>query len=146
MNRFKIMIIALLTAAVAVACSSATNVTHTSNNNAGTSANVAGTPQAPATNALSNSTAAVSGKEIYATNCMICHKDDGKGGKVTVEGKNLKVDDLTTEKMQKRDDAKLAKEILEGVPDEGMPSFQGKLTDEEVRSIVQHIRSLQKPL
>jgi mono/diheme cytochrome c family protein len=81
--------------------------------------------------------------ENYVTNCMICHKDTGKGGKVTIDGKSLKVADLTSEKMKKRSDEALAKDIREGVPDEGMPAFEGKLSDDQITSVVAYIRRLQ---
>src|SRR5436189_777192 len=48
-----------------------------------------------------------SGVELYATNCQICHRDTGKGGKVTIDGKKLDPDDLTSDKMKKHDDAKI---------------------------------------
>ena len=82
-------------------------------------------------------------KELYATNCMICHKDSGKGGKVTIEGKSLNPDDLTSEKLKNKSDEKLIEYVTDGVPDEGMPSFKGKLADNEIRQVVKHIRSLQ---
>ena len=81
--------------------------------------------------------------DIYATNCMICHKDTGKGGKVTINGKSLTADDLTSEKMKNHPDDELAKRISEGVPDEGMPAFKGKLSDDQIKSVVAHVRGLQ---
>ena len=81
--------------------------------------------------------------EVYATNCMICHKDTGKGGKVSIEGKNLRVADLTSEKMKKHSDEKLFEYISDGLPDEGMPAFKGKLSEDQIRSVVAHVRALQ---
>lgn len=74
---------------------------------------------------------------------MICHKDTGKGGKVTLKGKNLNAEDLTSAKMAAKTDDQLTKYIIDGVEDEGMPAFKDKLTDEEVTLLVGHIRSLQ---
>ena len=74
---------------------------------------------------------------------MICHKDTGKGGKVTIKGKSLNPADLTSEKMKKLSDEKLFKDISEGVPDEGMPEFKGKLSEEQIRSVVAQVRQLQ---
>ena len=82
-------------------------------------------------------------KDLYMTNCMICHKDTGKGGKVTVEGKNLNPADLTSAKMKVRSDDKLSNGISEGSPDDGMPAFKAKLTDAQIKLIVKYVRSLQ---
>ncbi|MBK8467288.1 MAG: cytochrome c [Chloracidobacterium sp.] len=78
--------------------------------------------------------------DLYAQNCMICHKDSGKGGKMTLEGKTISPDDLTSAKIKAKSDDKLLAEIKQGVPDEGMPAFKGKLSDEEIKSIIQKIR------
>ena len=86
-----------------------------------------------------------SGVELYATNCQICHRDTGKGGKVTVDGKKLDPDDLTSDKIRKHDDAKMFKHISEGVPDEGMPAFKDKLSADQIKQIVQYVRRLQGP-
>ncbi len=85
-----------------------------------------------------------SGKEIYATNCMICHKDTGKGGKVTIEGKNLNVDDLTSANLVKKSDDKMFGYISDGAPDDGMPAFADKLRPDEIKSVIAHVRTLQK--
>jgi mono/diheme cytochrome c family protein len=100
-------------------------------------------PSSPAAKSTSPEAAANDGKELYSSKCMICHKDTGKGGKVTVEGKILHPADLTSAKMKSRDDDKLAQMIGEGDPDEGMPAFKTKLTDEQIKAIVQYVRTLQ---
>ncbi|MFN0279352.1 MAG: c-type cytochrome [Pyrinomonadaceae bacterium] len=81
--------------------------------------------------------------DLYAQNCMICHQATGKGGKVTIKGKNLNAEDLTTEKMKKHSDEKLFAYISDGVPDEGMPAFKGKLSDDQIKTLVAHVRELQ---
>src|SRR5688500_6952420 len=109
MKRLKIVIVAVLSSGIAVGCGSGANVTNTTNIASNSGANASTPPVTAANTASPATTQAASGKEIYATSCMICHKDDGKGGKVTVEGRNLTVDDLTSDKMKKRDDARLTK-------------------------------------
>ena len=81
--------------------------------------------------------------DLYAKNCMICHRDTGKGGKVTIEGKTLNPIDLTSAKVRARSDNKLLAQIKEGAPDDGMPAFKTKLSDDEIKQIIQHIRMLQ---
>jgi mono/diheme cytochrome c family protein len=86
-----------------------------------------------------------SGKKVYETNCMICHKEDGTGGRVTIEGKNIKPENLTEDKFKRAPDAKLITYIMDGVEDEGMPAFKTKLSEGEMRDVVKYIRtSLQK--
>jgi len=81
--------------------------------------------------------------DLYAKNCMICHKDNGKGGKVTIEGKTLKPADLTSQKIKMNTDDKLFEHISEGVPDEGMPAFKEKLAADQIKTIMTYIRELQ---
>lgn len=78
--------------------------------------------------------------DLYTEKCMICHKDTGKGGKMTLEGKTITPIDLTSAKIKARSDEKLLSQIKEGDPDEGMPAFKGKLSDEEIKTIIQRIR------
>ena len=80
------------------------------------------------------------GSGLYAKKCMICHKDTGKGGKVTIEGKTLTAADLTSAKIKAKSDETLLSRVKEGVPDEGMPAFEGKLRDEEIKLIIGKIR------
>jgi mono/diheme cytochrome c family protein len=82
-----------------------------------------------------------SGKALFEQNCAGCHKEDGTGGKITIEGKTIDPDNLTSEKLKKFDDAKIAKYIHDGVEDEGMPAFKKKLSDAQIREVVIYIRS-----
>lgn len=81
-----------------------------------------------------------SGKEVFETNCAICHKADGTGGKVTVEDKSLNVEDLTSKKIKGFSDEKIIGYIMKGVPDEGMPAFKDKLSEGEMRDVILYIR------
>ncbi len=136
MNSLKIGVILLGAALLAAACgegsSNAVNVA--GNKTAVSSPQPAETPDV-----------ILMGKEIYATNCMICHKENGTGGPVTIDGKKLKPDNLTTEKMKLMTDEKLIGYVTNGVVDGGMPSFKDKLTEEEIRLVVSHVRRLQGP-
>ena len=86
-----------------------------------------------------------SAKKIYMDNCAKCHKEDGTGGKVVIDGETLKADNLTSENIKKDDDAEIIKYITEGIPDEGMPAFKSRLSDEQIKSVVKYIRAdLQK--
>ncbi|MBA2735703.1 MAG: cytochrome c [Acidobacteria bacterium] len=86
-----------------------------------------------------------SAREIYTTSCSKCHKEDGTGGKIEIEGKTLNAENLTTDKIKKMTDAKYIDYIENGIPDEGMPAFKGKLTDGEIKDVVIYIRKeLQK--
>ena len=115
-----------------------------SSNTGGDSANIA--PQSGNASKPSATVDVIAeAKEIYATNCMICHKETGTGGPVTIDGKKLKPDDLTSEKIKMMTDEKLIGYVTNGVVDEGMPAFKGKLTDDEIKMAVAHVRRLQGP-
>lgn len=80
-------------------------------------------------------------QSIYKENCARCHKDDGSGGKIDIEGTIINADNLTTEKMKNMDDAKYIKYIENGIPDEGMPAFKNKLSDQQIKDVVKYIRT-----
>jgi mono/diheme cytochrome c family protein len=96
------------------------------------------TNAAPETTATPDELA--SGRKNYKEQCARCHQDDGTGGKVEIEGKTLKVDNLTTDKMKKMADEKYIKYMVNGIPDEGMPAFKDVLSDEEMKEVVKFIR------
>lgn len=79
-------------------------------------------------------------RKSYNDKCVSCHKEDGTGGKVTIEDKTLNVDNLTTEKMKAMSDEKYFNYIKNGVPGEGMPAFKNQLTDDQIREVVKFIR------
>jgi len=110
---------------------------------------VAGNTNKPsATTPAPSATAAVKDEmamaaDLYTVNCMTCHKDSGKGGPVTVDGKKIDPEDITTAKMAAKSDEKLKGYIADGFPDDGMPAFKDKLSDTEMVSLVKHLRKLQ---
>ncbi|HUR99456.1 MAG TPA: cytochrome c [Pyrinomonadaceae bacterium] len=86
-----------------------------------------------------------SGRTLYASNCANCHKENGTGGEVEIEGRKMKPDDLTTARMKGFSDDKMIGVIVNGIKDEGMPAYKGKLSEGEMRDIVKFIRvELQK--
>lgn len=85
------------------------------------------------------------GRKHYKEQCASCHKENGTGGEVVIEGKTLDADNLTTDKMKKMPDEKYIKYMVNGIPDEGMPSFKDVLSDDEMKEVVKYIREeLQK--
>ena len=108
---------------------------------------------APTNNSVSNAVAPenptkdeiAAGGEIYSANCVRCHKEDGTGGKVVIDGKTLKADNLTTEHMKKHSDADLIDTVTNGVTDKGMPAYKDKLSAAEIQSVIKYVRAtLQK--
>ena len=139
MKATKLCIIFFALVIFVAACSQTASTPNTANATTNANKAVVTTPAQPAATVDELATS----KELYAKNCMVCHKDTGKGGKVTVEGKTLDPVDLTSDKMKARTDDKLAKQISEGSPDDGMPAFKGKLSADEINSLVKYMRSLQ---
>jgi mono/diheme cytochrome c family protein len=140
MRSLKLGIVTVAAVAAIAACGGAGTNNSPANNgnkalNNGNSAPVnAGTPM---------TVAQVDDKQLYADNCMICHKETGKGGPVTVQGKKLKPADLTSDRMKKKEGNDLIKDIQEGDPEEGMPAFKDKLKVEEIKHIIDYIKKLQ---
>ena len=81
------------------------------------------------------------GRKIYNDNCAACHKENGKGGKITIEGKSINPDDLTSEKIKNFTDEKIYGYVLNGIEDEGMPAFENKLSEAEIREVVRYLRA-----
>lgn len=139
MKYLKILLVITVSTIFFAACSQST----TSNNATVTNAK-------PATNSNINSTAETkpsaqadelaAAKKNYSLNCAICHKEDGTGGKITIEGKTMNADNLTTDKMKKMEDAKYIDYIKNGIPEEGMPAFKDKLSEQEIKDVVKFVR------
>lgn len=138
MKNFKILIV-IGALGIAAACGDPGPANTAMNTNAVNSGSTspAATPAATATPADE----VAMGRSLYEQNCAACHKEDGTGGKMTIEGKTINPDDLTSEKIKKFDDAKMARYIRDGVEDEGMPAFEGKLTEEQISAVVSYVRT-----
>jgi high-affinity iron transporter len=132
MKIIKISIVLAAAAAFFVAC------TQTKPTAQDTKSNSAAIPTNVAPAATVDELAA--GRKLYADNCTICHKEDGTGGKVTVEGKTIDPASLASESMKKKSDEKLTRQISAGVPDEGMPAFKDKLSEAQLKDVVNYVR------
>ena len=138
----KLIKIALIIVTVAVflgACTQSSPTPNVSNAVANVNKPVE-TPPAAKASPLDEATI---GRNLYTTHCMTCHKDSGKGGKTTVDGKEINPDDITTAKQKAKSDEKIYGYISDGFPDDGMPAFKDKLKDEEIKLLVKHVRVLQ---
>ena len=130
MKQLKISLISAF-ALIAVGCASAPTNTGVSNSS---------TPAPAATVSATPVDELAGGRELYKQNCTICHKEDGTGGKMTIEGKTINPDDLTSDKIKKFTDEKIEGYIVNGVVDEGMPAFKDKLTEAQIREVVSYVR------
>ncbi len=78
--------------------------------------------------------------ETYKSQCAPCHGDDGSGD--TPIGKMLKAASFKDPAVVKTPDAALIK-IIKGGKDK-MPSFAGKLNDDQIKGVLAYVRKLQK--
>jgi mono/diheme cytochrome c family protein len=74
----------------------------------------------------------------YAKNCEGCHGETGVGGRVKVDGKQIKVPSLKADHAIKHTDEQLTKMITNG--EEAMPAFKDKLKPEEIADLVRFVR------
>jgi cytochrome c553 len=85
-------------------------------------------------------------QEVWDKNCAACHGKDGKGE--TKMGKKAGCKDYTDAKVQAdMSDEKSLKAIKEGVKDgdkEKMKAFAEKVSDDEAKALVAHIRAFKK--
>jgi mono/diheme cytochrome c family protein len=81
-----------------------------------------------------------SGETLFKSKCAMCHGPDGAGK--TMMGEKLKIPDLHSDVVQKKTDAELTQTITKGKG--SMPSNEGKLSKEQVVSLVGFVRDLGK--
>lgn len=96
--------------------------------------------------AATTSLRAADAKALWDANCVQCHGKTGAAD--TKMGKTLNAKDLTDSAVQAAfTDAKATQSIKEGVKENGkttMKAFGGKLTDDEIKSLVAYVRTLKK--
>lgn len=133
-----------LTAALFVIACSQTSTTNSSNSTNTTNANSANKPVV-VTNTNSQPSAPpdelAAARKNYAENCVKCHKEGGIGGTSDIDGKKIKAPNFTSARMMKdNDDASWIESIQNGIPDEGMPAYKDKLSEQEIKDLVKMIR------
>ena len=133
MKFFKILIIAAFFAFL-IAC------TQTKKDAANTTAETKQAPvsQPEATPATTDGLARA--RQIYSETCIKCHKEDGKGGVRQIEDVKIKAPDFTSERMKNDRDEEWIEVIKHGAKEDGMPAFEGRLKDEEIKDLVKFIR------
>ena len=96
----------------------------------------------------SQQASAADGKQVYDTNCSVCHGANGAGG--------IKIGDDTTpdirakvmEDMFENDNDLISNAILNGIDEDGeeleagMPRFKDKLSDTDVANLIAYLKTL----
>ena len=77
-------------------------------------------------------------RSIFKEHCVNCHGENAAGGRVQVEGREIKVPNLTGEHARKPTDERIFAKISEG--DDEMPAFKDKLTPQQIQELVRFIR------
>jgi mono/diheme cytochrome c family protein len=145
MTKLIVFITTLVSIALFIACSNTSiNTATTAGNSANSSmADKRSTP--PSSTPAGQTDEMAAGRDLYVKNCANCHKESGEGGPVVVDGRKMKPDNLTDDRRKKLSDDKYMKSMIEGIEDEGMPSFKDKMTETEMREVIKYIRvALQK--
>jgi mono/diheme cytochrome c family protein len=133
MKYFKLgLIFAAILVFAACTATTSTNTTAGTNPTANTTAPVSNTNNAPPVDELA------SAKKIYSEKCVKCHKEDGLGGQVDLDGTKIKVTSYKSDKAMNHDDAKLTDYLVNG--DDDMPAYGKKLSETEIKDLVKLIR------
>ena len=82
--------------------------------------------------------AAVDGAEVYAAKCAGCHGKDGKGNPRL---KDRGIPDFTSADWQKNHTDAQIKEVVENGKAPAMPKWKGKLSDDDITSVVGQLRA-----
>lgn len=133
MIRFGFVLLVAVSILIVLSCGDTTKPANVAVNPVNTTA-----PATPLPSATIDELA--SGKKLYGTYCANCHKENGTGGEVVIEGKKLNPDNLTDAKRKALTDEKIIHFVTDGIEDEGMPSFKGKMSEGELRDLVKFIR------
>ena len=81
-----------------------------------------------------------SGESLFMTKCKMCHGATGTGD--TPIGKKFGIKPFSDPEIAKKSDSD-----LQGITTNGsgkMPAYKDKLTEDQIKSLVAHIRTLQK--
>lgn len=83
---------------------------------------------------------AADGAAVYKAKCAVCHGADGKGQ--TPMGQKMGLRDLGSPDVQKQTDKQLYDWTAVGKGK--MPAYKDKLSDEEIKALVAHMRTFAK--
>jgi mono/diheme cytochrome c family protein len=90
-----------------------------------------------------NTALAADGADVYGKRCASCHGKDGKGQ--TTMGKKFNAKDYTTAAAwEGLTDDKAFKSVKEGMKVDGkevMKPFDGKITDDEIKAAIAHLKT-----
>jgi cbb3-type cytochrome c oxidase subunit III len=78
------------------------------------------------------------GEAIFQEICASCHGNDGRAQ--TDMGKKMQAADLSSSGVQQHSDSDLVKTVKNGKGK--MPPMGDKLSDDDIQSVVQHVRKL----
>jgi mono/diheme cytochrome c family protein len=78
------------------------------------------------------------GEATFHEICASCHGNDGRAQ--TDMGKKIQAADLTSSAVQQHSDSDLAKSVKNGKGK--MPPLGDKLSDDEIRAVIQYVRTL----
>ena len=81
-----------------------------------------------------------SGVDIYKAKCLMCHGPDGMANNPA--GKALKAVSFKDPAVIKASDAELFAAVKNGKGK--MPAENGKLTDAQIKAVIQYVRTLEK--
>lgn len=90
------------------------------------------------------------GKRVYDAHCVECHGRDGKGDGAAAATLSPRPRDFTSGRYKIRStetgslptDEDLARSIRKGLPGSSMPDWEGILSEQEIRDVAAHIKTL----
>lgn len=88
---------------------------------------------------MSSSAAAQGGADLYKTKCASCHGADGTASAI---GKKMGAKDFSDPDVAKNTDAAWTEVTKKGK--NKMPSYDGKLTDDQIKDLIKFCRGLAK--
>jgi mono/diheme cytochrome c family protein len=89
-----------------------------------------------------NADATTAGKKIYATYCVVCHGDKGKGDGIAAAGLNPRPADHTSAKVQSQSDGVIFWKLSTGRAP--MASYDKTLTRTQRWQVINYMRTLKK--
>lgn len=84
--------------------------------------------------ACNANTTSTAGRDVFAANCATCHGPNGQPTEMMVA--KFKVKDLTAPELRARITPELVEhQVRHGSQNKVMPSFEGTITDEQIKAV-----------